>query len=194
MESTEDTSMGVQIEEEMSAIRAMQIVTKLWVSVRKSDRDRDGCRVSLTCFSCKEYGRCGKKQEPPVQVSSRHPTLHACLQELLKRLQEKHGKCAEALTNKAAADAQAGAAVHSPNVLQAMMLFQQAQHRAKAAQDHAKAAQDQAKVANKVALQAEKDNDAAQKELQELQRVMEPKRARARTHAATADDDEATMS
>jgi len=73
-------------------------------------------------------------------------------------------------------------------VLQAMMLFQQAQHRAKAAQDHAKAAQDQAKVANKVALQAEKDNDAAQKELQELQRVMEPKRAR--THAATADDDE----
>ncbi len=85
MESTEDTSMGVQIEEEMSAIRAMQIVTKLWVSVRKSDRDRDGCRVSLTCFSCKEYGSCGKKQEPPVQVSSRHPTLHACLQELLKR-------------------------------------------------------------------------------------------------------------
>jgi hypothetical protein len=110
------------------------------------------------------------------------------LQELLKRLQEKHGKCAEALTNKAAADAQAAAAVHTPNVLQAMMLFQQAQHRAKAAQDHAKAAQDQAKVANKVALQAEKDNDAAQKELQELQRVMEPKRAR--THAATADDDE----
>ncbi len=47
--------------------------------------------------------------------------------------------------------------------------------------------QDQAKVSNKVALQAEKDNDAAQKELQELQRVMEPKRAR--THAATADDD-----
>ena len=148
MESTEDTSMGVQIEEEMSAIRAMQIVTKLWVSVRKSDRDRDGCRVSLTCFSCKEYGSCGKKQEPPVQVSSRHPTLHACLQELLKRLQEKHGKCAEALTNKAAADAQAGAAVHSPNVLQAMMLFQQAQHRAKAAQDHAKAAQKSCKSCN----------------------------------------------
>jgi hypothetical protein len=76
--------------------------------------------------------------------------MRACLQELLKRLEEKHGKCAEALTNKAAADAQAGAAVHSPNVLQSMMMFQQAQHRAKAAQDHAKAAQDQAKVANKV--------------------------------------------
>jgi hypothetical protein len=97
--------MGVQTEEEMSAIRAMQIVTKLWVSERKSDRDRDGCRVSLTFFSCKEYGSCGKKQEPPVQVSNRHPTLYSCLQELLKRLQEKHGKCAEALTKKAAADA-----------------------------------------------------------------------------------------
>lgn len=45
MECTEDTTMGVRIEEEMRVIRAMQIVTKLWVSVRKSDRD--GCRVSL---------------------------------------------------------------------------------------------------------------------------------------------------
>ena len=39
-----------------------------------------------------------------------------------------------------------------------------------------------------VALQTEKDNDAPQKEVQELQRVMEPKRVR--THADTADDDE----
>jgi hypothetical protein len=82
--------------------------------------------------SSEEYGRCGKKQDPPVQVSSRHPTLHACLQELRKRLQEKHGKYAEALTKKAATDAQAAAAVHTPNVMQTMMLFQQAQHHAKA--------------------------------------------------------------
>ncbi len=68
------------------------------------------------------------------------------------------------------------------------MLLQQTQHRAKAAQDHSKASQDQAKVSNKVALQVEKDNDDAQKELQELQRVMEPKRSR--THTVTADDDE----
>ncbi len=73
MEVTEDTTVGVQIEEEMSVIRAMQIVTKLWVSVRKSDRDRDGCRVSLTCFSWKEYDSCGKKQEPSVQVSISTP-------------------------------------------------------------------------------------------------------------------------
>jgi hypothetical protein len=61
--------------------------------------------------------------------------MRACLEELLKRLQEKHGKCVEALTNKAAADAQAAAVVHTPNVLQVMMLFHQAQHRARAAQD-----------------------------------------------------------
>ena len=69
-----------------------------------------------------------------------------------------------------------------------MMLLHQARFRVKAAQDRAKASQDQTKTVNKVALEAEKDNDAAQKEVQELQRVMEPKRPR--THAATADDDE----
>jgi hypothetical protein len=44
------------------------------------------------------------------------------LQELLKRLQENHGKCAEALTQKASADAQAATAVHTPSVLETMML------------------------------------------------------------------------
>jgi hypothetical protein len=51
-----------------------------------------------------------------------------------------------------------------------------------------KDAQDQTNVANMVALGAEKDNDDAQKEVQELQRVMEPKRPR--THTTAADDDE----
>jgi hypothetical protein len=88
--------------------------------------------------------RCGKKQEPPVQISSRHPTELACLQELLKRLQDRHVDCAEALTKKAAVDAQAAAAVSAdtPSVLEAMMLFQQVKKRAQAAQDRAKAAKD----------------------------------------------------
>ncbi len=68
------------------------------------------------------------------------------------------------------------------------MLFQQAKKRAQAAQDRAKAAQDQEKASKKVALEAEKDNDTAQKEVQELQRVMEPKRAR--TNATTGNDHE----
>jgi hypothetical protein len=109
--------------------------------------------------------------------------MRACLHELRKRLEENHGKCAETLTKKAAADAQAAAAVsaHTPNVMQVMMLFQQVQH-------HAKSAQDQAQVANKVALETEKENDAPQKEVPGLPRVMEPKRAR--THVTTANDHE----
>jgi hypothetical protein len=153
--------MLVQIEEVMRAIRALQFVTKLSpVGARNSHGH--GYQVSLRCSSCEEYGSCGKKQEPPIQVSSRHPTLLACLQELLKPLQHRHGGYAQAVADaeKAAADA--------TNVMQAMMLFQQAKDRAKAAQDRAKASQDQAKVANKVALQTEKENDAPQKEVQEL--------------------------
>jgi hypothetical protein len=130
---TEDTTL-LQIEEVERVIRALPFVTKL-SPVGDRNSHGHGYRVSLRCPSCEEYGSCGKKQEPPVQVSSRYPTLHACLQELLKRLQEKHGKCVEALTKKAAADAQAAAAVHTPNVMQAMMLFQQAQHRTKARSD-----------------------------------------------------------
>jgi hypothetical protein len=82
------------------------------------------------------------------------PTELACFQELLKRLQDRHVDCDEALTKKAAADAQAAAAVSAdtPSVLETMMLFQQVKKRAQAAQDRAKVAQDQAKAAKKVAL------------------------------------------
>ncbi len=76
----------------------------------------------------------------------------------------------------------------TPNVMQTIMLFQQTKKRAQAAQDRAKAAQDQTKASKEVALEEEKDNDAAQKELQKLQRVMEPKRAR--TNATTVNDHE----
>jgi hypothetical protein len=55
--------------------------------------------------SYKEHDRCGKKQESPVQVSRRHPTLDACWKKMRKRLEENHGNYAEALTIKTAADA-----------------------------------------------------------------------------------------
>ena len=64
-----------------------------------------------------------------------------------------------------------------PDAMQAMM-------RLSAAKNRAKAAQDRAKAANNDALQAEQEKDAAEKEVQELQRVLGPKRAR--THAASA--------
>jgi hypothetical protein len=77
---TEDTTL-VQSEELERAIRALSFVTKL-SSVGARNSHGHGYQVSLRCPSCEEYGSCGKKQDPPVQVSSRHPTLDACLQEL----------------------------------------------------------------------------------------------------------------
>jgi hypothetical protein len=54
------------------------------------------------------------------------------LQELLKRLQDRHVDCAEAVAKKAAAHASSAATVDpdAPNVLQAMMQLQQTKSRA----------------------------------------------------------------
>ena len=111
---TEDTTL-VQIEELERTIRALPFVTKLSpVGARNSHGH--GYQVSLRCPSCEEYGSCGKKQEPPVQVSSRNPTELACLQELLKRLQDRHVQCAEAVAKKAAADAASPATVEASDL------------------------------------------------------------------------------
>ncbi len=71
-------------------------------------------------------------QEAPVQLSRDLKTELACLQELLRRLQDRHVDCAEALAKKAASDAASAATVSpdTPNVLQAMMQLQQAKSRA----------------------------------------------------------------
>jgi hypothetical protein len=168
----EDTTVSVQIEELKRAILALPFVTKL-TPVRAHNGHGDGWEVSLRYSDCEEYDNCGKKPESPVQISSRHPTEFAWLQEILQRLQDRHVDCAEALTKKAAADAQTTATVSAdtPRVLEAMMLFQQAKKHEQGTQDRAKAALDQMKASKKVALETEKDNDPAQKELQELQWV-----------------------
>ncbi len=92
--------------------------------------------------------------------------MRACLQELIKRLEENHGNCTEALEKKTADDAASAGTVDpdAPNVLQAMMKFEQATAHAK--------------TANKVALEAEKEKDAAEKAVAELKRQLQPKRAR----------------
>ena len=97
----EETTESVQIDEIKCAITALPFVTKL-SPVRAHKSHGAGWGVSLTCSACEEYDSCGKKQEPPVQVSSVHPTELACLQELLKRLQDRHVDCAEAVAKKAA--------------------------------------------------------------------------------------------
>jgi hypothetical protein len=73
------------MEEEERAIRAMPFVTTLsFVCAVKGKAE--GWRVTLTCFACREYNSCGKKQEASVHISGERPTLLACLQELRKRL------------------------------------------------------------------------------------------------------------
>jgi hypothetical protein len=122
---TEDTTTLVQIEEVKRAIRSLLFVTKL-SPVGGRNSHGDGYRVTLRCSSCEEYGSCGKKQEPPVQVSSVHPTELGCLQEMLRRLQDRHVDCAEVVAKKAAADAASTVTVSpdTPNVLQEMMHLQ----------------------------------------------------------------------
>ena len=96
------------------------------------------------------------------------------MQELLKRLQDRHVDCAEAVAKKAAADAASAATVNpdTPNVLQAMMQLEQAKSRAEAA--------------NKLALEAEKERDAAEKAVEELKRQLHPKRAHTHDDAGDA--------
>jgi hypothetical protein len=54
------------------------------VRTRKSHGTQWG--VSLRFSSCEEYDNYGKKQDPPVQGSSVHPTEFTSLKELFKRL------------------------------------------------------------------------------------------------------------
>jgi hypothetical protein len=172
-ECNDDTTTLVQIEEAKCAIRKLLFVTVL-APVRAVGDKGPGWQVSLSCSRWQEYGSCHKKQEPAVRLSSRHPTELACLQELLKRLQDRHVDCAEALAKKAAADAVSAATVNpdAPNVLQAMMKLEQANARAK--------------TANKVALEAEKEKDAAEKAVEELKRQLQPKRPRTDDDAGDA--------
>ncbi len=70
---TEDNTRLVQIEDVNRVIWSLPFVSKL-SSLGGRNSHGDGYQVSLRCPACEEYGSCGKKQEPPVQVSSVHPT------------------------------------------------------------------------------------------------------------------------
>jgi hypothetical protein len=172
-EDTQDTTRIVEIEKVNRVIRALLFVTKLSPVDAHKDKETEW-GVTLKCASCP--GCCGKRQEAPVQLSRDHKTELACLQELLKRLQDRHVECAQAVTNKADADAQADATVNpdTPNVLQAMMKLEQAKARAK--------------TVNKVALEAEKEKDTAERVVEELKRQLQPNRARTDDDAGDSHD------
>jgi len=143
-EGIDDPTLRVQMQHEMRAIEELVFVTKLSFVPAHKDKAQ-GFRATLSCALCRWYDSCGKGQEQAVQLSRERTTLLACLQELRKRLQDRHGfRCAEAVAKKAAADAVSDATVNpdAPNVLDAMVQLEQARTRAKAA--------------NKLALDAEK--------------------------------------
>ncbi len=154
------------------AIRLL-VVTKLSPVDAYKDKAA-GWGATLKCASCPDC--CGKRQEAPVQLSRDRKTELACLQELLKRLQDRHVECAQVVTKKATADAQASATVNpdTPNVLQAMMKLEQAKARTK--------------TTNTVALETEKEKDAAEKAVEELKRQLKPKRAHTDDDAGDAND------
>ena len=155
-EGIDDPTLRVQMQHEMRAIEELVFVTKLSFVPAHKDKAQ-GFRATLSCALCRWYDSCGKGQEQAVQLSRERTTLLACLQELRKRLQDRHGfRCAQAVAKKAAADAASPATVDpdTPNVLQAMMKLEQAKARAK--------------TANKVALEAEKERDAAETAVEEL--------------------------
>ncbi len=96
------------------------------------------------------------------------------MQELLKRLQDRHVDYVEVVAKKAAADAASADTVDpdAPNVLQEMMKLQQAKSRAE--------------TANKIALEAEKERDGAETAVEELKRHLQPKRPRTDDDAGDA--------
>jgi len=82
-EVSEDTTMFVQIIEWkcMCVIRTLSLVGQL-STVGVYNRHGHGYYVSLSYYRSRYHGSCSKKQDSPVQVSNRHPTLIVFLQEL----------------------------------------------------------------------------------------------------------------
>ncbi len=106
------------------------------------------------------------------------------MKKLVKRPQDRHGEYDEdiAKTKKGTAD--------TPNVIQDMMLFQEVKDREKATQDHTNECKNLAKKKSRQqgCSGGGEGNDTVQKEVEELQRVMEPKRTR--RYVTTVHDDE----
>ncbi len=117
-----------------------------------------------------------KEARASSPLSRVQPTELACLQELLKRLQDRHVEYAQSVAKKAVADATSTPTVNAdtPNVLQAMMKLEQTKARAK--------------TANKVALEVEKEKDTAEKAVEELKWQLQPKTTRTDDDTGDAHD------
>ena len=67
-EGTENTTMLAQIDEVKRGIRTLSFVTELSF-VRVVKYKGQGVRVSMTCYACRDYDSCVKKQEAPIHIS-----------------------------------------------------------------------------------------------------------------------------
>jgi hypothetical protein len=96
-EDTQHTTRILEIEEVKRAIWALLFVTKLSPIDAHKDKE-NGWGATLKCASCPDC--CGKRQEVPIQLSCDRKMELVSLQDLLKRLQDRHVDCAEAVAKK----------------------------------------------------------------------------------------------
>jgi len=147
---------------------------------------RGGFRVNLRCHTAQEHGNCecgGVKQGVPVLVSSTRTTLLECLQEVHNQVLRQHGPQCVAASKSLQAERIAQAA--SQDALRTMMYFSRAQQCLTKATAELNNIKQRADKVHKEALELEKAVDitaktvhAAEKEVQELQAQLNPKRAR----------------
>jgi hypothetical protein len=128
---TQDTTRLVEIEEVNRAIRTLLFVTKL--SPADTHKDKTvwwGATLKMRLLTWR-----GKRQEAQVQLSRDRKTELAFLQELIKRLKDRHVDCVETVVKKATANAVSSDTLNpdTPHVLQTMMKLEQVKARAKTA-------------------------------------------------------------
>ena len=181
------SQMEQQVEQERCAILQLPVVSGISDAVHGK---RCGFRVNLRCHTAQEHGDCecgGLKQGVPVLVSSTRTTLLECLQEVHNQVLRQHGpKCiAASKAFQAERMAQENSQAPSQDALRTMMHLSQAQQCLKNATAELNSIKQCADKVNKEALHLEKIVDVAvkvvhvaEKEMQELQAQLNPKRAR----------------
>ena len=108
---TADAAKRLQMEEEVRVIEALPAVREL-LQLPASSNVKTGYQAMLWCHAGREHGGCGKRLEPPVFVTQSRTTLLACLQELRKRLGQRHGGDCVAAAEAARAAEEAKKAKH----------------------------------------------------------------------------------
>jgi len=190
-ENTDDGAVRSRMEQEMEQER--RDILELPVVSGMSDMvNGKGCgfRVNLRCHTARQHGTCecgGLKRGVPVYVSSTRTTLLECLQEVHNQVLRQHGPQCVAASKALQAErmTQANSPAASQDALRTMMHLSQAQQCLTKATVELNNIKQRADKVNKEALELKKAVDvaantvhAAEKEVQEMQAQLNPKRAR----------------